>query len=123
MYLLTLPIVNNSGILSEESYSFDTNCGAQATQILNPGIVPRENSRNSHATEVVDSHPVDKVCGAQATQETKQKSNPFVTDGNVPAILDSPPKGILQKPSSLERFVAIIMSHTGEISDPKLNKN
>ena len=102
---LTHPIVNNSGILSEDSYPFDTNCGAKATQILNPeGIMPRENARNLYAKQVVDSYPVGKYCEATATQEIKRKLNPFVINGNAPAIPDSEPKCILPKPLSLDRF-------------------
>lgn len=99
------PIVKNPGILSEDYYPFDTNCGAKATQILNPeGIMPRENARNLYAKQVVDSYPVGKYCEAKATQEIKRKLNPFVINGNAPAIPDSEPKCILPKPLSLDRF-------------------
>ena len=78
--LLTHPIINNSGILSKYSYPFDTNCGAEATQILNPeGILPRE---------CVE-------CGAEVTQKTKRKLNPFV-DGNAPAVPETIPKAFFK---------------------------
>ena len=45
-------------------------------------------------------------CGALMTQEKKRKLNLLIINGNVPTIPDSPPKGILTKALTLDRFVA-----------------
>ena len=52
----------------------------------------------------------------------KQKFNPFL-GGNAPAIPNSPPRGILPKPLSLERFVALIMSPSSNSLEPQFYKN
>ena len=63
-----------------------------------------------------------RLWSANDTRE-KRKLNLLIINGNVPTIPDSPPKGILPKALSLNRFVALITSHRNATSDPKLNKN
>ena len=54
-----------------------------------------------------------RICVSQEPQEIKRKLNPFVVDGEAPAILEKAPNGILPKPLSLVTFVALMTSHPG----------
>ena len=85
----------------------------------------REQQTESYATQVVDSYPKVEDCGAQATQQTKRKLNPFVDKCEASATQKTAPKGVmpskrmrgltLDKPLSLEQFVALIMSPLAQL--------
>ena len=86
----------------------------------------------SYATPVVDSQPEVEDRKAQAAREIKRKLNPFIEDRKASATQENVPNGVvlsdrmhgLARPKllSLERFVALIMSHPREILDPNLSK-
>ena len=61
-----------------------------------------------YATHIVGSQPEVRSCGAQATQEAKFKLNPFVMNGNAPALPELPPKDILPKPLSLDKIMTLL---------------